>query len=186
MAVDNPYEAPRAPLDAQDQTGIEEYQRIKLLSTEGRMGRVRYIGYICLFNALTYAAWVLPALLLPEGAKEAAVVLVLFMMMVWLVSFVLQMLLSVQRCHDFNVTGWVALVTLFPLVTLVFFCIPGTQGPNQWGNPPPPNTKVNIAMALLVPLLAFGGLIVGGIMKGQELIDAAERKKAAQAIDRSR
>jgi uncharacterized membrane protein YhaH (DUF805 family) len=41
-----------------------------------------------------------------------------------------------KRCHDFNFSGWGALLMLIPLVTIIYIFIPGTVGPNQYGEDP--------------------------------------------------
>uniref|UniRef100_UPI0038CD41BF DUF805 domain-containing protein n=1 Tax=Vallitalea okinawensis TaxID=2078660 RepID=UPI0038CD41BF len=49
--------------------------------------------------------------------------------------------LTVRRLHDLNVTGWLVLVNaLIRIITLFFhICftfIPGTKGPNKYGDDP--------------------------------------------------
>lgn len=45
--------------------------------------------------------------------------------------------LAVRRLHDTNRTGWWFLIGLVPLVgaivLIIFFCTPGTRGPNTYG-----------------------------------------------------
>ncbi len=45
----------------------------------------------------------------------------------------------VRRLHDDNISGWLGLILLVPLigflVILYFMVIEGTQGPNKFGNP---------------------------------------------------
>jgi len=41
-----------------------------------------------------------------------------------------------KRCHDFNFSGWGALLMLIPLVSIIYIFIPGTIGPNQYGEDP--------------------------------------------------
>ncbi|MBQ9813871.1 MAG: DUF805 domain-containing protein [Thermoguttaceae bacterium] len=51
-----------------------------------------------------------------------------------------QICLLVRRVHDFNVTGWLAILCFLPKIkgvaTLVFGLIPPTQGPNKYGAQP--------------------------------------------------
>jgi uncharacterized membrane protein YhaH (DUF805 family) len=179
VAENNPYEAPRANL----QTSTEEepeYQPIKLLSTSGRIGRVRYIGYTFVLGALSMASALVPTLLVPSDSPAGPAVFGIVFLTGWVATTVLQLLISVQRCHDFDITGWLALLTLLPLVVFVFFCIPGTKGPNRWGYPPPPNRVGNILLALGTPILIFCGFFLFGFLKGQELIEEGKRKSAVQ------
>ncbi len=46
--------------------------------------------------------------------------------------------MAVRRLHDFNLSGWWILIGLVPfigpLILLVFFVLPGTEGENRFGN----------------------------------------------------
>jgi len=46
--------------------------------------------------------------------------------------------LTVQRCHDFNKSGWYAAFAIVPFANIVFALIPGTNGLNQYGEVPQP------------------------------------------------
>jgi uncharacterized membrane protein YhaH (DUF805 family) len=47
---------------------------------------------------------------------------------------------QVRRFHDQDRSGWMALLALIPyiggIVVLVFMCLPGTEGPNRFGENP--------------------------------------------------
>jgi len=58
-----------------------------------------------------------------------------------------------------NTSGWVALLVLIPFVNLLFWLIPGTDGPNRFGAPPPPNTTGTIVLALILPLVFVVGIV---------------------------
>ncbi len=65
-------------------------------------------------------------------------------------------LLTIQRCHDFNVTGWLSLIILIPLVSLVFYFWPGTKDENDYGHLPPPNSlAIKIGAFLLLGLFVL-------------------------------
>lgn len=57
-----------------------------------------------------------------------------------LASFIPALALSVRRLHDQGRSGWMLLLGLIPLfggfVLLVFMCLEGTRGPNQYGPDP--------------------------------------------------
>jgi type IV pilus assembly protein PilA len=72
---------------------------------------------------------------------------------------VIQFLLTIQRAHDMNVSGWLSLIILIPLAVLVFWLVPGTRGENDYGKPPPPKTAGVIVLACLAPLLSIGGIL---------------------------
>jgi len=43
--------------------------------------------------------------------------------------------------------------------TMLFWLIPGTDGPNRFGAPPPPNTTGTIVLALILPLVFVVGIV---------------------------
>lgn len=141
MANVNPYQAPAATVA---DPGAET-QPVKLLSVAGRIGRARYIAYgFGLYFIVGVAAFIAGAAL-----GEAGVVV---LALGWLALVVLGlMLLTIRRCHDFNMSGWLSLLMLVPLVNLIFLFIPGTDGPNRFGPPTPPNGGGVLILAWLIP-----------------------------------
>ena len=86
-------------------------QPVRLFSAAGRIGRARYIAYGFGLYLLSMLAGVVGARLFGEvGAVLATVA--------WVAMAVLGVMLTVQRCHDFNVTGWLALLIVVPLANL--------------------------------------------------------------------
>lgn len=140
----NPYAAPKAAVgDAADET-----QPVNIFSVSGRIGRVRYVGYLIglyiLFGVLSFLAGLLAAPLA---------------MVVWLAYAVLAFMLTIQRCHDFNTTGWLSLISLIPLVNLVFWFIPGSEGANHYGPRTPPNGTLAIVLVWILPAIAVVGIL---------------------------
>jgi hypothetical protein len=75
----------------------------------------------------------------------------------YIALMVVTIFLTIQRCHDFNTTGWLSLLILVPLVSLIFYFIPGTKGSNQYGLQPPPNsTAIKVGAFLLLGLFVIG------------------------------
>ncbi|MEJ2612000.1 MAG: DUF805 domain-containing protein, partial [Candidatus Thiodiazotropha sp.] len=73
--------------------------------------------------------------------------------------FATNVLLTIQRCHDFNTNGWLSLVIVIPILPLIFWFIPGTKGNNRFGPPPPPNRGVLLKIVLLLILLFVIGIL---------------------------
>ena len=126
----NPYQAPGAAVvDAGS-----EVQPVKVFSAAGRIGRARYIayglGFYVLFGLVNIAGIAI------LGQTGGSVVMIAGGIALMVIGF----MLTIQRCHDFNVTGWLSLLMLVPLANLIFFFIPGTDGPNRFGGPTPPNS----------------------------------------------
>jgi uncharacterized membrane protein YhaH (DUF805 family) len=146
MANVNPYQAPAAAVaDAGEQT-----QPVRLFAVSGRIGRARYFAYgLVVYIVVAMLAGGLAAVLGQAGG--AAWVLA------WVVLLVLGFMLTIQRCHDFNTSGWLSLLMLVPLANLVFLFIPGTDGANRFGPPTPPNSwRVMVAVWLLPVIFIIG------------------------------
>lgn len=153
MATVNPYRAPAATVaDA-----AEQYQPVNIYSASGRIGRARYIAYTLglsiLFGACVGA---IASVLAMTGLAAVAgiVTIVLYAgLLIWM------FMLTIQRAHDFNTTGWLSILMLIPLVNLLFWFIPGTDGENRFGGKTPPNSVLVLIAAWLVPVLFFVGII---------------------------
>jgi uncharacterized membrane protein YhaH (DUF805 family) len=169
MATANPYRAPTAAVA--DAAGAEEYQEVRLFAVSGRIGRVRYIAYTIGFSLL--AGLVLGALAAALGAVGGALALVGYVLLT-----VLMIMLTIQRAHDFNTTGWLSILALIPLVNLIFWFIPGTDGGNDYGAKTPPNSVVVIIVACLVPILFVVGILAAiAIPAYQDYVKRAQAKQ---------
>lgn len=94
---------------------------------------------------------------------------------------VLNVLLTIQRAHDFNMTGRLSLVGLVPLAALAFWLAPGTDGDNDYGKQPPPNGTLMIIYALIVPIVTVILALIA-IPKYQDFVKRA--KTAAEQPQR--
>jgi uncharacterized membrane protein YhaH (DUF805 family)/Tfp pilus assembly major pilin PilA len=151
----NPYAAPQTNVTRGD-GNVEEYGEIKLFSPRGRIGRVRYIGYFFGLSLLVLlVAGVLAAVAALADPSAAIVVAGIG----YVAVIVVQFLLTIQRSHDMNVTGWLSLISLIPLAALIFWFVPGTRGENDYGKQPPPNTAGAIVLACILPFLFIGGIL---------------------------
>ena len=161
----NPYAKPNA---AVAEAG-EQYQDVKVFSTSGRIGRVRYIAY----GMGMYFLFVILGVLLSLAIGDTG------MIVVSLGIIVLGFMLTIQRCHDFNTTGWLSILMLIPLVNLIFWFIPGTDGPNDYGAKTPPNGGgvVFAVVAVLVVIPVIGILAAIALPAYQ---DYTKRAKAMQ------
>ena len=162
----NPYAKPNAAVAE----AAEEFQEVKVFATSGRIGRVRYIAYgmgiYLLFGIL--------------GALLGAVIGQAGMVIGWIASLVVGFMLTIQRSHDFNTTGWLSLLVLVPLVNLIFWFIPGTDGPNDYGAKTPPNGVGVIIAALIVPIVAVVGILAAIALPAYQ--DYTKRAKAMQQM----
>jgi uncharacterized membrane protein YhaH (DUF805 family) len=146
--MQNPYGAPRAAVG----DAGEEYQPVRIFAVSGRIGRARYVTYsIVLTMLIMFLAGLAAALL---GRVGTAIMVVGYIAMI-----VVSIMLTIQRSHDFNMSGWFSLLALVPLVNLMFWFIPGSDGPNRFGARTPPNSGLVLVGLWIVPLLFVGGII---------------------------
>ena len=125
---------------------------MRLFAVSGRIGRARYIAYgFGLYALFMFVAGIIAGALGEPGAA--------IMMAAWLGLAVIGVMLTIQRCHDFNTSGWLALLIVLPIVNLIFFAIPGTDGPNRFGAPTPPNSVGVLIVAWLIPGIMIAGVI---------------------------
>jgi uncharacterized membrane protein YhaH (DUF805 family) len=153
MADRNPYAAPQTNVAGRDGGG-GDYGEVKILSAQGRIGRVRYIGWSM---GLMLVAWLALGLLAALAiASQGQLVLALVVALGYVAVLVVQFLFNIQRSHDMNMTGWLSLIYLLPFGLLVFWLVPGTRGENRYGKQPPPNSVGVIVLACLVPFIVVG------------------------------
>ena len=144
----NPYRAPAAAVaDAS-----EQYQEVRLFAVSGRIGRARYIAY-------TFGLSLLIMFIAGLGVAFLGGVGGILMMAGYVVMFVLMFMLTIQRAHDFNTSGWLSLLVLVPLANFIFWFIPGTDGDNRFGAQTPPNSVLVLIGAWIIPVLFIGGIL---------------------------
>jgi uncharacterized membrane protein YhaH (DUF805 family) len=177
QAAANPYQRPGANVDDQD---AEEFSEVKIFSAAGRLGRIRYIGYSIGITLVFYAVIAMGgALVAATGAEILGAVIIIAAAIGMLVVGVM---LTIQRCHDFDVSGWLSLLLIVPIAPLLFWIIPGTKGSNRFGAPTPPNSTGVVVLALLLPLLFFGGIVAAIALPAYS--DYTKRARMAEEIQR--
>lgn len=147
-----------------------------LFQMNGRIGRVRYLGYGVAFNLLVLVAMVVRTLATggsTAGATAAQAIPAL-------AGLVLAIVLGGRRLHDLGRTRWVALCLLIPVINIVvafwLICAPGQPHANRFGPRPGPNTRGVILLAWLIPLLLIAGILAA-------LLDAPHKSRFERARD---
>jgi uncharacterized membrane protein YhaH (DUF805 family)/Tfp pilus assembly major pilin PilA len=157
----------------------EQYGEIRIFSPHGRIGRVRYIGYTTGLSILMLITLLVPALIAASASPSLGVLLVVA---AYVAIYVVQILLSIQRAHDMNTSGWLSLLIFVPLAVFVFWFAPGTPGENRYGKPPPPNTTGAIVLACLpLPLIAFVGMMAAIAIPAYE--DYTTRAQVSEGLN---
>ncbi len=170
----SPYAPPRSLVGEVS----SEYSELKVLSVQGRIGRLRYL------------AWSLAALLVVGGvagilgltllAGDQMVLGAIVCVAGVLAYFYLNITISVQRLHDLGWSGWLWFLNLVPVLGSLFpialAVIPGNAASNRYGAPPPANStavKVLCALWLVVIALMFVGGLAGGLSTLTEEYESA-------------
>lgn len=115
---------------------------------EGRSTRAEY-WWVQLFNVLVVLALLLLAFAITGGDFDSDLVFIPAVIGgIYILAIIIPTIaLEVRRFHDLNQTGWLVLVfrilAFIPLVSLftgigqiIWFCFPGTEGPNNYGEDP--------------------------------------------------
>lgn len=156
----NPYSAPDAALD----TGHDVLYQPKILSFNGRIGRMRYLAYGIGLNIL------LMALMIPLGGVTAAMggetgmsmIGMLVMGIFYIATIAISIMFAKRRFNDLNRSGWWFLLFLIPIVNLlmaiylVFF--PGSDSANNFGPPPMANSIGVLILGWMIPVIFIVGI----------------------------
>lgn len=181
MTEMNPYATPASPVGGAD---AQEVGEVRILSARGRLGRIRYIGYslgVSLLVGLLAALSGAVAAALPESVGGMSILIGAGIPAA--VAVVLGILLTIQRLHDLDWTGWWVLLLLIPylggLFSLLLWLLPGTRGTNRYGPVPPPNGKGVTVLAMLLPAVALIGVLAAIAIPAYQ--DYVQRSQAADA-----
>ena len=129
----------------------DRYNKLDLFATDGRIGRTIYFLFSFILPVLFF--WIIAAVAgqvsqLGEIGTMLAYGLIILAL---LAALTVLIRLTIQRNHDFNKTGWLALfIVIFPPIIVLYWLIPGTNGINSYGKP---STPLVNSLKWLVPLL---------------------------------
>ncbi len=102
-------------------------------SFEGRASRAEYWSFMLFFIPLALLAGA-------SGAVFGETLGTVLYVGLVLATLVQSLALGVRRMHDIDKSGWFVLVGAIPfvggLIFLVLSCLPGTTGPNNYGQDP--------------------------------------------------
>lgn len=175
MPTVNPYSPPKAAV-ADIQQDADQFQPVKFFSSRGRVGRLRYLAYLTLANILaSLVSAVLTAIFVSARMGGAGVFIGVLAFVLFLIYSIF---LSIQRSHDMDWSGWTAPLAIIPFAALIWIFKGGTPGPNRFGPPPPPNTIMVKIVGLVLPVIAFVGILAAIVLPAY--VQYAQRAKAAQ------
>ncbi|MFI8483373.1 DUF805 domain-containing protein [Pseudomonas sp. NPDC078700] len=151
-AVHTPYAPPQAPVGEH----LPAFGELKPFTTDGRIGRLRFLAWTFVLMLVCAPLFGIAA----AGSSISATVGVILILIVTVAIAVVGVMINVQRLHDIGWSGWLLLITIVPLVGSVFslliLCVPGTNGPNRYGPPPPANsTAVKVLSGIVIGIAAL-------------------------------
>lgn len=116
---------------------------------QGRSRRMEYWMFQLLLVVVNLVFWVMMAVgiiisisngQMDDNGPSALFWLGLALYVLFSLAILVPLLAAqVRRFHDQNLSGWFVLLSFVPaggFVILVFMCLPGTVGPNQYGADP--------------------------------------------------
>jgi heme/copper-type cytochrome/quinol oxidase subunit 2 len=93
----------------------------------------------------------------------------------YVAMFVMSIMLTIQRSHDFNMTGWFSLLVFVPFANLLFWFVPGTDGANRFGAKTQPNsTGVTVALWIVPVVFVIGIVAAVSIPAYQDYVKRAQ------------
>ncbi len=112
----------------------------RFFSLSGRLDRQRYLIYSLLVGVVSYALFrILVGATMDIGMDPLRRLLMLILAA--FVPIALLLMLTVQRCHDFDRSGWRAIFLFLPFSYLAFLAVPSQPYRNTYGLPNPPKFK---------------------------------------------
>ncbi|MBB2496705.1 DUF805 domain-containing protein [Aquipseudomonas ullengensis] len=173
----SPYSTPKAQVAEE----LSDYAELKVFSVQGRIGRVRYLGWSA---ALLFIAMIVYGLVMGAIALSPTLGIILAIPAA-IATIVVSVQIGVQRLHDLGWSGWLWLLNFVPVIgsvlALLLLVVPGNTGANRYGPPPPPNSRGVVALAwsmLLIPIL---GILAAIAIPSYQ--DYTERAEQAQHTD---
>ncbi|HIQ06844.1 MAG TPA: DUF805 domain-containing protein [Thiotrichaceae bacterium] len=133
------------------QTNQQRYSVVDIFSTDGRIGRQAYFVYSSIILLLVLGS--IAGLISKLGSAASALSYTLLAVSVAVLLMVVR--LTIQRCHDFNASGWISAFAIIPFANIVFALIPGNNGLNSFGEAPQPSS-----LAIKIATIVIAGIMI--------------------------
>lgn len=162
LSAAHPYAPPRTPVG----DPIAEHGELRVFTTQGRIGRLRYLAWSMCLMSTALALWMVASMAMALSAVLGVILIGIF----GLGFLVVSVQIGVQRLHDLGWSGWLMLLNLVPVVgtffPFVMLLMPGNDGANRFGAPQPPNTKAVKVLASLWLLAPVAGFVAAIALPG--------------------
>ena len=154
--MNNPYASPGTTVT--DIGGDDERYQPRIFSTEGRIGRLRYLAYatVTTFVAVLVVGLFAALLMGITGSGNSGTGMAIMFGAIYIPVLAASFIMAKRRLNDLDRTGWLSLLLLVPLINVVMALYlmfwPGSAGSNRYGPKPVPNHWAIILLALVIPL----------------------------------
>lgn len=166
MTADNPYSAPGAELGG----GQSELYMPSIFSFNGRIGRLRYMAY-GIGSYLLLMMVMIPVVgtsALTGGEEAMSTFAMIAMGIIYIAMLVAGVAFAKRRLNDLNRSGWWILLSIVPLVNLLFtiyvIFFPGTESDNDFGAAPAANSLGVQILGWMMPVLFVLGITAAVVM----------------------
>ena len=112
---------------------LQRYSEVDLFSSDGRIGSKRYFLYSVILPFILFWSMASIAGILAHLGSVAMLASYAILGLAILAMLFVLVRLTIQRCHDFNKSGWISVLAVIPFANIIFALIPGTNGLNQYG-----------------------------------------------------
>ncbi|WP_422137286.1 DUF805 domain-containing protein [Endozoicomonas sp. ALC020] len=140
-----------------------------------RIGRTRYLAMSWLVVAVEAVAFLLPDYLpMLIGAALTIQQTVSMVLGIHSLAIMLTLYLVITRLHDMDRSGWLWLFLVIPVVNiLLLFWLsigPGTEGKNNYGEPPLPPANLTRALGIYLPISLMLVGVAGAYLYQEQLV----------------
>ena len=163
MSTVNPYIPPQGKVEDRPFSS-EEFGVINILSSKGRLGRLRYFSYsfgISIAGMVVFGLIAALLSMLPSSVQSFA--MGALMIPGYLVLTVVLVMLGIQRLHDIGKSGWYYLLMIIPILgvaaSLWMMFWPGSKVANAYGPPPPPTKSGLLWVIIILGMVVMLGII---------------------------
>lgn len=131
---------------------------------DGRFNRMSFVGWNMFYGLMMTILMLVLLIMMPntfnaimENAENPITQVILFILNI--IILIPALIFSVRRLHDFNMSGWFALLELIPLLNILMFLalmlIPGSETCNKYGEP-----RASKTWEVVLAFLFFGLLLL--------------------------
>ncbi len=149
----------------------------------GRIGRLRYLTYYMFATFLLGIIMGLSVVFVLFIGNDNILtnIFSIIVSIFYLAYFIYVVFIyTIRRLNDLDKTGWLCLLMFIPIVNIIFYLylmlVRGTEGVNDYGNPPRPNKAIHYIGGLFPFFIAILGILMAIALPAyQDYVKRAEQ-----------